>query len=605
MSALPPSLRPWAAQLSVFPADLALHLGPHVARLSAALGALRPRGESEGGEPQGYDGLARRGPYERLLISEWLWALENPDELVRRAAFGELAFLKPAFRQPQGARRSVVLLDAGPDQLGAPRIAHLALLIVLARRAEAAGAAFTWGILQASPERGTFSEVTPTTLQGWLAARTSAPPGSEHLARWREALALERAPEDAWLVGSARLARLPEAAGLSRVEVEEVMEPGVRRLAVDVRPATRAARSLVLELPAPDDCVRLLRGPFGSHSPTPVRLGAGSHLRGFSFSGDGRRLVLHRVDGSVAAQAVPHSPNATAPKPRRLLPPADQTVVAAGWRYTGGLLVLTRGRSDSYVLHGQLQGPKGLKGASFPVREDTPQPQPPLPGERPGRLLSLLDAHGEERVLVLDARGHVFLLRRTEPGRTLTVDLLDASVTAAVEVGRKPVFVSRNVARSEEAKTAGAWLVVVEEGQTRHLPLEAEEGQASFGWSPDAAHPDAGLLAVCHRPGLWRVFLAGGHVDLSPPAGARVVGVCLRRTTDRPGLLLLAENKKTFLFATSTGVSRLTEASDEVVHAEASHGLPVLGWLTKAGELVLWSLSEEHVLLRAAPEARP
>lgn len=601
MSALPPALRPWAPRLSVFPDDLALHLGPYVARLSAALGALRPRGESDGGEPQGYDGLTRRGPFDRLLVSEWLWALEAPDELVRRAAFGELSFLKPAFRQPQGARRTVALLDVGPDQLGAPRIAHLALLLVLARRAEAAGAAFTWGILQAPPERGGFSEVTPATLQTWLAARSTEPPDARHLSAWREALALERAPEDAWLVGAPRLSRLPEAAGLSRVEVDEVMAPGTRRLSVDVRPATRAARSVTLDLPAPEDCVRLLRNPFATSSPAPVRLGQGAHPRGFTFSGDGRRLLLYREDGSVAAQAVPHSPRATVPKPRRVLPPQDQTVVAMGWRHTGGLLVLTR-RADAYVLHGQLQGPKGPRGAGFPVLADTAQPQAPLPGERPGRLLSFMNARGEERVLVLDARGHLFLLERPEPGPILAVYLLDSNVTATVEVNRRPVFTSRN---PDDAATApGTWLVVMD-AQMRHVPIDADEGRAYFGWSSDAAHADGGLFTVLHRRDTWRVFFGNGHADISPPAGTRVVGVCRRRSFEQAGLLLLAENKKTFLLATPERVHRVVEASEEVVHAEASHGLPVLGWLTKSGELALWDLSEDHFLLRATPEARP
>ncbi|MGZ3458625.1 MAG: hypothetical protein ACXU86_08980, partial [Archangium sp.] len=156
---LPEALRPWAAHLSLLPEDLALSLGAHVARLAAALGPLRARDEREGGEPQGYDGLTRRGSPERLLMSEWLMALEAPDEFVRRAAFGEQAYLRPAFRQPRGGHRTVALLDAGPDQLGAPRIAHLALLVVLARRAEAVGASFSWAVLQSSPQTGPFSRV--------------------------------------------------------------------------------------------------------------------------------------------------------------------------------------------------------------------------------------------------------------------------------------------------------------------------------------------------------------------------------------------------------------------------------------------------------------
>ncbi len=44
-------------------------------------------------------------------------------------------------RNPPTAKtslRSVALFDAGPAQLGEPRLAHLALFILLARRAELA-----------------------------------------------------------------------------------------------------------------------------------------------------------------------------------------------------------------------------------------------------------------------------------------------------------------------------------------------------------------------------------------------------------------------------------------------------------------------------------
>ena len=185
MSALPEALRPWAASLSLFPTDLALSVGAHVARLSAALGPLRALSTEEGGEPQGYDGLSRRGSPERLLMSEWLMALEAPDEFIRRAAFGEQAFLRPAFRQPRGGRRTVVLLDAGPEQLGAPRIAHLALLVVLARRAESAGAGFVWGSLQAPPSPVPFSRVDAASVETWLKSRTHAPASAAQLAAWR------------------------------------------------------------------------------------------------------------------------------------------------------------------------------------------------------------------------------------------------------------------------------------------------------------------------------------------------------------------------------------------------------------------------------------
>ena len=72
-----------------------------------------------GGELRGYDGLTRRGSPERLLISEWLLATEAPDEFVRRAAFNEQAFLRPAFRQPQGGRRAVALAAEITERMAA------------------------------------------------------------------------------------------------------------------------------------------------------------------------------------------------------------------------------------------------------------------------------------------------------------------------------------------------------------------------------------------------------------------------------------------------------------------------------------------------------
>ena len=54
-------------------------------------------------------------------------------------------------RAREANRLIIVLFDAGPLQLGAARLVHLALLILLARRAQEAGAELRWGILQNAP----------------------------------------------------------------------------------------------------------------------------------------------------------------------------------------------------------------------------------------------------------------------------------------------------------------------------------------------------------------------------------------------------------------------------------------------------------------------
>ena len=149
---LPPALQPWSQWLDLFAVDLGTSLGEMVRHLDLAVGAIHKKRASHEGEPDGYDGLSHKGSYERLVTSEWLLAEVWPNEFLRRAVSGEQLFLKRAFEDKGGSLRSVVLFDVGPSQLGTPRLAHLAVLIVLAQRAQRAKASFQWGILQ-QPEQ--------------------------------------------------------------------------------------------------------------------------------------------------------------------------------------------------------------------------------------------------------------------------------------------------------------------------------------------------------------------------------------------------------------------------------------------------------------------
>lgn len=635
MSSLPPALRPWAESLALFPEELAVHLGPFVARLSAAMGTLRPRGETEGGEPQGYDGITRRGSFDRLLVSEWLWALEAPDELVRRAAYGELSFLKPAFRQPQGARRIVVLLDAGPDQLGNPRIAHLALLIVMARRAQAAGASFAWGVLQASPERGTYSEVTPSVLLTWLAARDVEPPTAERLAAWHAALSLGDAPEETWLVGSARLARLPGAQSMSRIEVMEVLVPEERKLTVDVRPASRPVRSIVLDLPPPDDSIRLLRDPFQSRVAKPVSMAGRPKASSFHFSADGFRLVMFHSDGGVSAMAIPDSVSSTAPRPRRMKLQPGHLMLAAGWRSNGGLLALME-RADRYVLHGTLksQPPRADASERRPVTERW---TPGHASERPaahsglGRLFSWRDRDGES-VLLLTRTGELFLVYLVKAEHKVELMALDNSVTAmarihgklvyvrsgpSVPVGTglrglypvspnppnvcKPVYIAPSEGPPSPARTT---LHVVGPDASTSTVLEARGGEAFFGHAVGVKVPgDSGLLAMSHGPRVWRLFLEGSVQDIMVPPGFFVVGVgCWHGAPGQAGLVVLGPDERTLSWFGAKEHHVLTRASAPVVHAETSHATSLLGLLTQTGEMVLLDLRDGQVRYRATAE---
>ena len=97
---LPPALAQWTGYLRIFPEEVILALGPIIQRVSMLIGSPQPRFNEQVGEPDGFDGLSRRGTYERLLLSEWMLADELEDEFMRRAVMGEHLFLNRARSSP-------------------------------------------------------------------------------------------------------------------------------------------------------------------------------------------------------------------------------------------------------------------------------------------------------------------------------------------------------------------------------------------------------------------------------------------------------------------------------------------------------------------------
>lgn len=180
---LPAATRAWLPWLSWFSADLAATLGDILTRLDPLLGRFHGRAQSGDAEPEGLEDLRRRGTYDRLLSSEWLLADELPDEFMRRAAGGEHLFVAPRPRARRSQRLIVGLFDAGPLQFGAPRLVHVALWILLARRAAQAGGTFRWGVAHVP---GVLHDAAaPDDLLRLLGARSHALAGQAQSDSWR------------------------------------------------------------------------------------------------------------------------------------------------------------------------------------------------------------------------------------------------------------------------------------------------------------------------------------------------------------------------------------------------------------------------------------
>lgn len=364
MSSLPKALEAWEPELRHFAADLAPRLGELSTRLREALGALRASTVLPSDEPKGYGALARRGPFERLLASEWALQLEDPDEFIRRASSAEQLFLQLERASPAATLEAWLFFDCGPSQLGAPRLAHLAALIAFARRAREADTVLRWApVRHAGPPH---EELSREAITHWLFSRTAVTPSAADLSAW--AARYPPAPgaqRDIWLVGGAPACALARQQGWSTLLVAE--DDG--RLRVELAPARRC---LSLELPPPREQVRMLRDPFPApvRAPPPparrnsrteaVRLHPRTQL---AFSYDSHRLLARTDDGSITALPIRNTSRATQGWPSTARIPVGMQLVAAFWdsKRSHGLIVT---KSDATWLTGwdgtlvsQLDGP--------------------------------------------------------------------------------------------------------------------------------------------------------------------------------------------------------------------------------------------------------
>ncbi|MBV1856011.1 hypothetical protein [Catellatospora tritici] len=248
MTGLPAALAPWSEQLSVLYADVAVALGPWVRRITGLIAADDLAG-ADSGEPDGYDGLSTRGHPDRMLASEWLLATELPEEFLRRAVTGELTYLAQAARQPAPSGSVVAVVDCGPRLWGAPRLAQLATLLVLHRRATEQGAAFELRVLRPDGA-ATFGGPLDQVVRALVKAREHQLPDP---ARVRALLA--DLPEQTWLLTAP--GATAEVGHRRTVTYEEGTwtDSGV----ADVR-VGYAGRRFALALPTPELAVRVLRG---------------------------------------------------------------------------------------------------------------------------------------------------------------------------------------------------------------------------------------------------------------------------------------------------------------------------------------------------------
>lgn len=607
---LPRSIAPLAPHLSLFPDDVAESLGGLVMRLSVAIGPLRGTQREPSGDPDGFDGLARRGSYERLLLTEWLLADELSDEFLRRAASGEHAFLRLAERGPKATNVSVALFDVGPSQLGGPRVAHLAALVVLARRAAAAGAQFLFGALQSSD--APLADVTPEAVRAMLAARTSREPTARDVTAWKARVDATAAGEvvapEVWVVGGAKARVLALEQQMSSVLLEDALSFEGRELSVDVADARSPRRTVTLELPQPNEVVRLLRDPFRTRTPELVDAKAAlAPTTNLVFSDNGTKLYLRTGQG-VVILPVPNSPRAGVGHPKFLQAPrpiaavgrvGKQNAVVTGDEASRKLLLSARGKTIHTLGHFTTE-PK----VHAPWEPSADEPLRPLHWRR--------GKNKRWRGWYVDGRGWLFQFDNDDAGdgarRLVARDVVASSPLhdgfscigrlTAMEPDDPPCKLAPWLSGDQATWQPGDWALThsfADRDEREHVLLGRGDLAGAFLALPGRMRAGA-IVAFGRGAGSWLLWRDQTQELITLPADHKPFGIGTRGKS--LGLFTIDPNGRDIRLFVEETSHLVCTAADVIQSAQVSDEGHAIGYLTANAEASVYSVTEKALLCR-------
>lgn len=588
---LPHKLAPWESQLRIFPEETALALGALVQRVAALLGPF-PHHHVEGHVvPDGFAGLDKRGTYDRLIASDWLLADELPEEFMRRSVMGEHLFWRVAYREPTEARSTLVLFDAGPEQLGSPRLLHLAALVVFEVRAQMAKAGFNWGVLQ-SGEQNLLPGINVAEVEMLLEARGSLSAHAEHFAVWLRRAADAGHKGEIWVVGSERLRRfLPNT--FSSLLITDLLSPGERKLRADCRPAGKHSRQIELELPDPAACAQLLRDPFSAAVVSRRRLEIGSALQSLVFNTPGNKLWARTERGDLIELPVPNSPRETPGKPKHHQTLSRFPQVAVG--RIGRTTVLVSMNPVSRALNLMRLGKRLSHGLAegeyeFLDRRTTPLFQ--------YGSLSLCVWHGGQKpgLYLLDEAGSLLRLFTDQDGKRWC-EVVHPHALALAHARSGLCYAAYD-------QRDGGHVRVYIDGHVAQSWSEPEvPSRAYFGYGPLATSLPYGLLALGHED-YWDIWHLRGRTKIEVLRTLSVHGVMQDENYEETLIVVEGEgHSHTLGLHGKHGTRRLVKTDAPITAVCGCQQLPFIAYGTEAGEISVYSLKHGKAVLDFARSA--
>ncbi|MEM7154474.1 MAG: hypothetical protein AAF799_16625 [Myxococcota bacterium] len=603
MTALPEALRPWGQPLSMFVRLVHEHIGPWLSALRDSVGPMWLPRRARSGDPDGVDGLAPRGTYDRLLLSEWAIAMEFPQEFLRRAVMGEHMFVAPAFQQPHGAHTSIALLDCGPSQLGAPRLAQLATLIVLSQRAKEAGAKFRFGVLQ--DEEHQLHELDRNAISAWLRARTWAPPPRDTTV-WKDALQRLDA-KDAWVVGAPSTLPTARALGAGLLSIEEPVFDAERVLHVSTHPVTAVGAQLDLPLPPDDVSVRIFRAPLASaprrarRPHTPVVPGQVGQL-----SCDGRRLLLPVEGGEIHSFHVPGRLSDSVGRTKKVESLYQSRLIGADlWQRR--LVAISLGDDGHVRLRGAglLPQPRYDDSKTISTEVSTGLSWPESLHINEGGVLEFYVVRAESRRFEAYLYDHHQQLWNLEVGASPGSDSLDECHLDVLDRGcrglrrlRRELFVWSSLSAGRVCTTFSKLR------PPQGLDAEALE-TCVFGAST-AVSKDASPAAYPDATGSkYRLWGTGETTELSVPPGS-VIGLDREAGWHeaKPMLLVLDPDRRTLRATNAKGTTAIYSSPVDITQAKHDPACRRVVLLGENGDITVFDVGLRQVVLQLPRASR-
>lgn len=600
---LPRPLQPWRQWLGWFDVALAQQVGELVRRLSDLVGTAPSAGRGGQPEPDGLGDLRSRGPYERLLTSEWLLADEVPEEFMRRAVNGEHLFLAPRLRAARVERSIVAIFDCGPRALGSARAAHLAAWILLARRADEQGGTLRWGVLQAPGVLRPGD--TPAQLGHLMNARRFEAGTAAHAGQWRAALQASADAGDRevwWIVAPGP--GLPDARRDERVLALQAQLAGD---ALDARLAsTGMQRHATLPLPPVAAITQLLRGDFRTRV-APPRPPPAERVQRANRLSLTQGLTMSSPPGHVSAAelgqpamlvfAIPRAGQGKLAKPRRQQWSAARPPLAIG---------LVRGEAMAIGASGQQLHFWQMRGFGDLERPDRETFDAPPATGRTRPMVVLRQPSSQIACVVDSSRQLVTWQVQSQPnkdanGKPLCV-ALDRQVHLMAPLGRTSMAYAM-------VWGDGIWLRQVSaDGKAsamrrRLCPApDALQEMLATVLAYDTPAAQVGALAFAHRGSsgtVWQILSItrpGRPLDEADGAestevrlaeGERGIGLVNQRGAKPPALVVLSADKRRLRLATPQSQTLLYESPSVVERSSVCQVTGHVAVLTRDRRLVV------------------